>query len=69
MWRDVPKDQWIACPLVELLPEERQRFYQQINQDGDIRLQYVSTRTIETEVFVIAINRLLAAIDKLERKL
>jgi len=70
-WVDVPREDWISCPIVEMLPEERQKYWQQRNMRkyGGIRLSSVSSSVIEAEVFAQTMGRLAAALDKLERKL
>lgn len=70
-WVDVPREEWISCPIVEMLPEDRQRYWQQRNMRryGGVRLQSTDTSTIEAEVFAQTMGRLAAALDKLERKL
>jgi hypothetical protein len=69
-WVDVPREQWEPYPLLEMLPEDRQRFYQQRNAyHGSTRYCYTSTYAIRDEVFALVMGRVVAALEKLERKL
>ncbi len=66
---DVPREEWVHDPAIELLPEDRQRFWQQRTPDGLVRLCNVSQTLIQQEVFGYVMGRVVVALDRLERKL
>jgi len=71
-WVDTPREEWGDYPLLELLPEHRQRYWQQrcTDQYGSVtRYHMTSTSIIEAEVYAQTMSRLVAVLDKLERKL
>lgn len=67
---DVPREQWASNPLIDLLPEERQRYWQMRHpQYGSTRAQSVTTGTIKAEVEALTFSRLASAIERLEAAL
>jgi hypothetical protein len=71
-WVDTPREEWGDYPLLELLPEHRQRYWQQrcTDQYGSVtRYHMTSTSIIKAEVYAQTMSRLMAVLEKLERKL
>lgn len=69
-WVDVPREQWPHDPELELLPLERQRYWQQKSLEyGAIRYANVSRSIIQQEVFGHVMGRVVAALDRLEQRL
>jgi len=68
-WADVPQERWAPHPAIALLPLDRQRYWQQRNEHGTVRFCNVAQSIIQEEVFGHVMGRVVAALDKLERKL